>query len=426
MRSEKRTNLRLAAKFGIAGVIFGVVGVAGGVTAIVPILPLMAVGAISSIISVGCIITACAFRLKACYVDEEEETQSLISEARAGYDTEQKPNVSHEITGSYPAILPALQSDREYIKVPEHKNLYDFYYHILIRLNDFCISVKSAAGGQTKCAKGSIGHSGCVIELFGDTAELIDAIPVAGPIIHTSLKWGVEKPLKAADERRQTNTMRQISKTIGFTPEKWQEKTARMLAQCYEYQLKKLRAEPETGIMAHAEEAIFRYQRLNPSEKFAEFCFAIMVEALISSQISADGSLEEQLFRAVTMQQPDTQHWSVFHNSGTVETIDGRIWPLDQICARCGVKTEDGRCFESDYTDTANYGFCLGSENMAIARRLRFTEQEMCLLAGSEHYCDEAEDSSETEEEPLRSEKHMTEEYTNKELLDSVTASSMV
>ncbi len=297
------------------------------------------------------------------------------------------------------------------IRRSEAVNLYDFYIHTLIKLNEFCVSAKSAAGGQTEVRKGAVEHVGSMIELLGDTVSVVletavDPVPIAGPIIHVAAKWAIEKPLSKVGHTRQTNIMRQISGRIGFNPERWQERVARMLTRCYEPQIRRLISEPEQPTTSmRAKEALLRYHRLKPAEKLAEFFVSIIIEALIGNELSEDEPLDAQLIRVV-QQSPVQQHHRLFgHNAGTVHTVDGKNWRLDEICTRCGVQTKDGRYFAGYNTATDEYGFCIGTKETAAARGLTLFEQEMSSLLPrhAAEACDgyDGEEESSSDEEPL-------------------------
>jgi len=274
------------------------------------------------------------------------------------------------------------------------ENLCDFYKHMLLKLTDFCRSVKAVAGGQTKPKGGDLSKAVVVIDLLGDTMHItLSAIVggITGKVVHTILKWVIGKPISVINEKRQTNIMKKLSKKIGFIPNPELEKVARELTCCYASQIMCLATELESGKRVAINKKLLNYNALKPSEKFAEFCVTLMLKALEKDLINDKDPLNSQLVNIVTMQQHVTQgiiegiKQNIFDRLwiGKVKIISGSDWNLDEICSKCGVRTKEGIYYAGSGTKPGQYGYCDGTSEMAHARRLELIETELQVVPTS-------------------------------------------
>ena len=272
---------------------------------------------------------------------------------------------------------------RKEIKINREPNLKTFYIYLCQKLQSLAIGNMAVVSGKVTPSKGRTGKLATGVEFTGDLLHAI--LPEVGKIIEVSLKWAVAKPLEAADEKRQENTAEKIARLFGLlqTMPNLIAEIAIKLTNCYAPQLRKLATTEESGWVINVKEKSLKRKLMQPTQKFAEFCFMLMLSGLESGLINERLPLIDQLVRIV-MLRPVTHGLPELYAKlqiDKVKTIDGQEWRLDEICTKCGVKLTNGALYTSDVTEVDKYGYCLAAKEIASARGLTLSGCDMPSLS---------------------------------------------
>ena len=321
--------------------------------------------------------------------DVESQTQTYSSTESATFRDDVDLTFSEDDTGSQTEAELLTQSRleriirRREIKISHEPNLRAFHVYLCQKLQSLAIGNMAVVSGKVTPSEGRTGKLATGVEFTGDLLHAI--LPEVGKTIEVSLKWAVAKPLEAADEKRQENTAEKIIRLFRLlqTMPNLIAEIAIKLTNCYAPQLRKLATTEESGWVINIKEKSLERELMQPTQKFAEFCFTLMLSALESDLINERLPLIDQLVRIV-MLRPVTHGLPELYAKlqiDRVKTIDGQEWRLDEICTKCGVKLTNGALYTSDVTEVDKYGYCLATRDIAEARGLTLSGCDMPSLS---------------------------------------------